>query len=236
MEALSTAQWDETRRDVTFTLGLDLGQAADYTALVVLEKFTQPLREVDPATGHQRTEPRYEIRHLSRFPLGTSYTAVVREVAQMMRSSELRHWRQVRDRDGTTAHQLVKPSLVIDATGCGRPIADMFRAAGLAPVGVLIHGGDAVIRDDPFWKVPKRDLVSQLQVAFQNRTLKIAQSLPLAGVLAEELRTFTRKINLTTAHESFEHWRESQHDDLVLAASLALWHAEGRHQRRAFAA
>jgi hypothetical protein len=234
MEALSTAQWDETRRDMTFTLGLDLGQAADYTALVVLEKFTQPLREVDPATGNQRTATRYEIRYLTRYPLGTSYTTVVENVTQMMRSDELRQWIKVKDRYGDRVPKLIRPELVCDATGVGRPVVDLFKEAGLAPIGVSIHGGEKVSKDYErgisFWNVPKRDLVGQLQVAFQNRTLKIAQSLPLAGVLAEELRTFTRKINLTTAHESFEHWRDSQHDDLVLAASLAFWWADGKHK------
>jgi hypothetical protein len=226
--------WDETRRDITFTLGLDLGQAADYTALGVLEKFTQPLREVDPATGDQKTETRYEIRHLSRYPLGTSYSDVVSNVAQLMKSKELLQWIKVKDRDGHRVPHLIKPALLVDATGIGRPVVDEFKKAGLSPIGVSIHGGEKVSRDYErgvcFWNVPKRDLVGQLQVAFQNRTLKIAHSLPLAGVLAEELRTFTRKINLKTAHESFEHWRDSQHDDLVLAASLAYWHAEGRHK------
>jgi hypothetical protein len=28
---------------------------------------------------------------------------------------------------------------------------------------------------------------------------------------------------LRTAHDSYEHWREGDHDDLVLAAALACW-------------
>ena len=31
----------------------------------------------------------------------------------------------------------------------------------------------------------------------------------------------------------FEHWRETDHDDLVLAAALACWGAAGRRGRRA---
>jgi hypothetical protein len=41
--------------------------------------------------------------------------------------------------------------------------------------------------------------------------------------LKKELLNFRRKINLKTAHDSYEHWRESDHDDLVLAAALACW-------------
>ncbi len=43
--------------------------------------------------------------------------------------------------------------------------------------------------------------------------------------LEKELSTFKRKINLATAHDSYEHWREGDHDDLVLAAALAVWSA-----------
>jgi hypothetical protein len=42
-------------------------------------------------------------------------------------------------------------------------------------------------------------------------------------VLRQELLNFRRKINLKTAHDSYEHWREGDHDDLVLAAGLACW-------------
>jgi hypothetical protein len=229
-EAANQPYWDESRKERRFTLGLDLGQAADYSALALVEKYQQPLREID-RHGNQTTEVRYEVRFLSRYPLGTSYTSVVEHVAMLLRSQELLQWVQVKDHDGHRVPKLIRPSLVIDATGVGRPIADLFRKAGLDPVGVVIHGGDTIIRDHPFWRVPKRDLVGQLQVVFQNRTLKIAQSLPLAGVLAEELRTFTRKINIATAHESFEHWRDSQHDDLVLSVALAYWWSveQGRH-------
>src|SRR5215212_5175327 len=43
--------------------------------------------------------------------------------------------------------------------------------------------------------------------------------------LREELLNFRRKQNKVTAHSSYEHWRESDHDDLVLAAALACWKA-----------
>jgi hypothetical protein len=53
--------------------------------------------------------------------------------------------------------------------------------------------------------------------------------------LRKELLSFRRKIDLRTAHDSYEHWRESDHDDLVLAAALACWsitHKRGRTRLR----
>jgi len=73
--------------------------------------------------------------------------------------------------------------------------------------------------------VPKRELVSVAQSALQSKRLVIAKGLAEAETLRKELSTFQVKITLS-ATESFEAWREGAHDDLVLAACMALWHGE----------
>jgi hypothetical protein len=50
----------------------------------------------------------------------------------------------------------------------------------------------------------------------------------LVPELVKELETFNVKVNIRTAHDSYEAWRESDHDDLVLALALACWWAERR--------
>jgi hypothetical protein len=75
------------------------------------------------------------------------------------------------------------------------------------------------------YSVPKQDLVSALEVPFHKGTLKVAKGLEGWPKLREELLNFRRKQNTRTAHISYEHWRESDHDDLVLAAALACWKA-----------
>ena len=78
--------------------------------------------------------------------------------------------------------------------------------------------------------MPKRDLVAALEVPFHTGELQVAQGLKLWSALREELLSFRRKINLKTAHDSCEHWRESDHDDLVLACALACWGARRPRQ------
>lgn len=177
---------------MNFYAGLDLGQAQDYTALAIVEK-TQDAME-------------YHVRHLERFPLGTTYTDQVQRVIGIMQRIP-----------GTT--------LIIDQTGVGRAVYDLFKKSGLSPIGVSIHGGDRATHDGGVWKVPKRDLVAALTVAFQNGELKIASSLPEASTLIKELQNFRVKIDPKTAHDSYEAWREGDHDDLVLAVALAVWYA-----------
>jgi hypothetical protein len=60
----------------------------------------------------------------------------------------------------------------------------------------------------------------------QNERLKIAKELELAPILKKELLNFRVKVDPKTAHDSYEHWREGDHDDLVLATALACWYRQ----------
>jgi hypothetical protein len=117
--------------------------------------------------------------------------------------------------------------LLLDNTGVGVAVSDLFRQAKLNFCPITITGGDKVTRDGRSIRVPKRDLVSTLQVLFQTKRLKIAGDLNESQTLMEELLNFQVKISLT-GHDSYGAWRERTHDDLVLAVALACWAAEKR--------
>ena len=188
-----------------YFMGLDLGQAQDYTALTVLEKLEK--------RGEQSE---YHVRHLERLRLGTPYPSIVEYVAKLIQTPQLKG----------------KTHLIVDATGIGAPVVDMFHRAGLSPIAITITGGDSVTGSDyEGYHVPKRDLVGILQVLFQSGRLKVAETLPMAKVFIEELLNFKVKINIQTAHDSYEAWREGVHDDLVLAVALAAWYAGGKRER-----
>ena len=76
----------------------------------------------------------------------------------------------------------------------------MLRQQGLSPIAITITGGDLAIREGAKWRVPKRDLVSLMQVLLQTQRLKVAEGLPDAAVLVEELLNFRVKIDPLTAH------------------------------------
>jgi hypothetical protein len=44
--------------------------------------------------------------------------------------------------------------------------------------------------------------------------------------MVRELLNFKVKIDLRTAHDSYEAWRDRTHDDLVFATALAAWWGE----------
>jgi hypothetical protein len=218
----------ELAKPKTYFLGVDLGQANDFTALCVLEREERDTGRRIPdvvaqinagAPGGDYTKPVTEnlftARYLERLPTGTPYPAQVAKIKQL--SERLK------------AETKRAPHLVVDQTGVGRPVTDMLRAAELKPVAVTITGGDAVSRDGLDYRVPKRDLVGVVQVLLQTRRLKIIPSLKEAPTLTSELQAFKVSINLK-GHDSYGNdvgpWRENPHDDLVLAVALACWYGE----------
>jgi hypothetical protein len=207
---------------MAYFVGLDLGQSADYTALAVVQSVKEP-------TGGGNFQTSLHLRHLERYPLRTSYTAIADGVVNVMRSGPL-----TSDEYDPSRHRIAKPKveLLVDKTGVGRGVTDILKERGLRFTGIVIHGGETTHKTDGSYHVPKKDLVAALEVPFDKGTLRIAEGLDLWPALREELQSFRRKQNPKTAHVSFEHWRDSDHDDLVLAVAMACWGATSRRPRR----
>lgn len=202
-------------------IGLDLGQASDYTAIVVLQHvgFLENLdrlpENLEPRDPNQAlTQDEYHLRYIAREQLGTSYVEVIPHVKALL----------------DALRPLGTVTLCIDSTGVGAPIVDMFKAAGLNPVAITVHGGQNVNYDKGVWRVPKRDLVSSAKRLLGEKTLKIAKGMPFADTLINELQSFSVKINIATGHDTYEAWRENEHDDLVFAVSLCCWYVLKRRK------
>src|SRR6188472_4247262 len=123
--------------------------------------------------------PIFQVGHLERLPLGTAYPGVVAHVGRLLTK--------------LPGHS----ELVIDFTGVGRPVFDMFVYSGISPTGVLITGGTAETRDGLTCTVPKLTLVSRLQALLHEGRLKIQRELDEAETLVRELQDF--RIDFTAA-------------------------------------
>jgi hypothetical protein len=197
----------ETKPDkVQYFTGLDLGQAQDFTALAVLEQSLV----ADKAVPRKMIR-HYACRHLERFPLGTPYTDVCERLAKLFQEKPL---------SGS--------NLVLDQTGVGRPVVDMIRKAAIKAqlyAVSIVFGQATAYAGDGSYHVPKKDLVGTLQVLLQTQRLKLSSRIPDAKTLMKEMQNFRVKIT-AAANETFEAWRERDHDDLVLAVAIAAWRAE----------
>ena len=189
-------------------VGVDVGQAHDPTAICVAVRIDTTTLNPQHADANPVKEPRYEVLHLERLRLGAPYPQQVDAIEAMLCRSPLNR---------------LSPSVLVDYTGVGRPVFDMFagRHALQRAQGVVITGGRETSRTPAGWSVPKAELVSKLQALLHSGHLKIAASLPDAAVLARELQDF--RVRFTEAGNATFNAREGTHDDLVLALALAVF-------------
>jgi hypothetical protein len=202
-------------------LGLDLGQASEPTAVVVVEGIVSPEVEARRFWGRQWevyktiyglpkqdvVEPpflSFAVRHAERIGPGVPYPEIVGLVKGLL-------------------GDLNEPILAIDATGVGRPTVELFEKAGMRPVVITISGGETVSYEGGYAHVPKKDLISAAQVFLQTGKLKIAKALPLAETMLRELQLFRMKVALASGPEAAMLWREGPQDDLVLALAVSIY-------------
>ncbi len=221
-------------------LGLDLGQAADYSALCVIEEpiwvpgqgwtagadLTQEQRMLYAqglwyAWGQLAPSlPPIWLKLLYRYPLRTPYPDVVSDVIRRL---------------GGPQEQLRRDAvLIVDATGCGAPVCDMFAFGGLPcpMIKVIIHGGTKVTQDYGL-HVPKRDLVASVQALLHTGRLQVAQANEFTKAWTDEMQGYRIKLT-ATGHDSYSAREDSVHDDLVLAVALACYYrgAENRGEQQ----
>jgi hypothetical protein len=221
-------------------IGLDLGKHADPTALCILETVVNkpkkkdqegldPLRaplgqSVGPpkvTTIRPRTLIEHRLRWMRRFDLGSAYKAIVADTCAMMRKPNMAN---------------EKMELVVDATGVGVAVVEMFedehiyRRGTIVPTHVplipitITPGGVASPDGRGGWHVSKKDLVFGLQVVMQNQELAIAAGIPETEAFVTEVMNFKVKIQEAKATDTWEA-REGKHDDLVLSVAMAVWRA-----------
>ncbi len=201
-----------------YFIGVDLGQKHDFTAIAILERRDPGL----PNFLHPWSLPEtaYELRHLERLPLGTPYTKIVERIAAIANLPELER----------------NTELIVDGTGVGAPVVDLLREANL-PCGITsvsITAGEHSQHGHRSATVPKRDLIATLEVMLDEQELKIASGLTERRRLVDEFMSL--KAGTTrTGHNTFGATGRN-HDDLLIAVSLACWFARkpviGHQSRR----
>lgn len=186
------------------TIGVDVGQKRDPTALCVAEPESRAVGE--------RVETHFLIRHLERLPLGTRYPRVAQRVARITG--------QVMARTGES------PMIFVDATGVGQPVLDILRAEipGGRLVGVYFTYGDrrteTTVDRQRQVSLGKAFLVSRLQSLLQCSRLHLPRTRE-AEVLTDELLTYELRVD-ENANDRYGAFKVGTHDDLVTALGLAV--------------
>jgi hypothetical protein len=219
-----------------YSVGVDLGQASDFTAIAVLEKTIAPPETAmfsptgkSPSNRLVEGSIIFDLVYLKRPKLGTPYDVIAKRVADLICELEPQG----------AFGELGQVTLSLDGTGVGRGICDMLDAElkrrgtttkGMPKVDfrrVSVTGSNTTLkrpdRSNGYWSVPKRDLVFPAVAAFQQGKIRIAKGIKDRDALVHELKNYSRTTNIATGNMAFEPWRESDHDDLLFAVCLALW-------------
>jgi Terminase RNaseH-like domain len=226
-----------------YSVGVDLGQAADFTAIAVLEKKVVPpetalFAPVGESPSNRLVEGSivYDLVYLKRPKLGTPYDTIAKRVADLVCELEPQG----------AFGELGQVTLSVDGTGVGRGVVDMldteFKRRGTTSKSipkvdfrrVSVTGSQTTLkrptRTDGYWAVPKKDLVFPAVAAFQQGKIRIGK-VKDRDALVNELKNYRRTTNIATGNMAFEPWRESEHDDLLFAVCLALWGWQTRKGR-----
>src|SRR5436190_8023195 len=145
-----------------YFIGLDLGQAQDFTALAVLQR---PLVPAGRPSALRR--PAYDLGHLQRFTLGTPYPEIFATVRKLLQTPPL-----------------PGAFVAVDQTGVGSAVVNMLsdylqgHVDCQFAVATLTTGHDVTRGEESGLLIPKKELVGTLQVLLQTRRLHIASSLP----------------------------------------------------------
>ena len=116
-----------------------------------------------------------EVQYLERMPLGMRWLDIIerlREIHESMSADlQARTW-------------------VVDSTGVGDSVVNLIRKAGLAKylTAIQITNGHEVCPttlNHHGYYVPKRDLITKLQLMLQQKRLKVAAALPDAALLIQ---------------------------------------------------
>jgi hypothetical protein len=202
-------------------LGLDLGQITDYAALsLVSRSIAGTYADGSPVRSPLgRLIRRHDVLAIKRYEKGTSYIQICRDV----REKTVR-WRGIR--------------LVLDATGVGRPIVDIFRELLIPVHAITITGGKNWSNPAPYeYNVSKFELVAAARIALEMRTFGIAADAADEVTLAifmKELLGF--KVHNSKKDNELYDAREGENDDMVLCATLPIWYSYMMDSFRTFLA
>ena len=194
-----------------YLLGVDLGQAVDFTALALLERPS-------PLVGK---EVSYVVRHLKRYPAGDCLyqrRAVGGPAGQRAAfDAECDHRAGSDGRGAGSGRHAAAGGDGVHRSGQHHLRADHQRKRRWLAACAQEGTGDVIA-------------IASAGATSDNP----AHRLPEAEALVRELENFRIKIT-AAAHETFGAGGANQHDDLVMALALACWYAES-HPRFSYRA
>jgi hypothetical protein len=222
-------------------LGLDLGQRHDPAAIAILYRTVEPTGAFNHATWEIERELHFRLCHTERLALGTPYIEIVARIRRLLEklSAPL---------PGVHSYAGTAPlrTLVVDASGVGRPVVELIRKAGIAGTTALLgarlgtgSGMHGVARTPaasarvtiapvtitsagkPRLEASGEEFVSRRDLITNLRILLEKRLLKISARIHDRDALLKEFVQLQDRSGS-------KHDDLVMATALACWRATRR--------
>ncbi|NLF03389.1 MAG: hypothetical protein GX601_20700 [Anaerolineales bacterium] len=206
---------------VGIRVGVDLGQAVDYTAIVTVEAQLQghelervtlpPQRGDDVKYRPKGGKLHFLARKIERFELGTPYPTVVERLAEI---------------DQRLTEERQRPHFWVDVTGLGQPVVDFMERAGIhALTPVSLTASDQAAYVGGALHLGKAPMVARLLLLAQDGRLHLPAGAPQVAELVQEMKDY--QVRVTEAAHAVYEAKAGAHDDLVTALGLACWDDSG---------
>lgn len=213
-----------------YIVSQDVAKRRDYMTTQIYRK-TPEIKRFPPETGR----PPMQIFNLDLVLMeksqGIGYVDQARHTLELLRRIEL----------------IDNCDLLLDGTGVGEAVVDIYRELGMRPIPIIFTSGDlcrpvynessgtglagsgwgkmAALRTLKEMRVPKEDLVHAGSIILQQKRMRIAPQLDHLEDFRKQLAGFRGKINEKTGNLKYENATDDLHDDLVCTYLMAAWWA-----------
>ncbi|MEP5170946.1 MAG: hypothetical protein ABJQ23_14910 [Shimia thalassica] len=186
---------------IRYFIGADLGQANDFSSVVVIKDQQLPVSDGAYVTLGSRERT---IVYADKFR-GVSYVDVVDHLIKLRNAPPFGG----------------KSELVIDGTSLGRVVSDMLWDQSIPHSAVQMTGGADWTRKGRYVNASKTLMIENLAVLFAADELKFAHDLPLRSEIEEDLATFTTQTTAAGNQIITQARNASGHGDLGIGLIVA---------------
>jgi hypothetical protein len=184
---------------MTFILGLDPAQLRDWSALAA----------VDMQYMAEQKRCGYNLVAMNR-KQGLPYDQIVDWVVKALKNPAFNKERP--------------PEFVLDATGVGVAVNDMFRAKGIRAKAVTITAGNGLNREGYIFHLGKARLIGKFLGAFDAGKVHVNPNMPIWPQVEREMLSF--RAEMSAQGRVKMEAEQGEHDDLLFALALCVWYGE----------
>ncbi|MCK9569672.1 hypothetical protein M0R72_12085 [Candidatus Pacearchaeota archaeon] len=184
---------------MTFILALDPAQLRDWSALAAIDM-------------------QYKVER-KRF----EYSLVAMNRKQALPYDQIVDW-VIKALKNPAFNTHSPPEFVLDATGVGVAVNDMFRAKHIRTKAVTITVGNGLNREGSIIHLGKARLVGKFLGAFDAGKVHVNPDMPIWPAVEREMLSFRAEMS-AQGRVKLEA-EQGEHDDMLFALALCIWYGE----------